>query len=370
MSVSMLRDTIAGQLVARDREAHLVALALVAGEHVLLVGPPGTAKSYLCRTAAAAVSGATYAERLLSPTTAPEEVFGPYDIAALRDVPTRYERVGTGTITEAHIAYLDEVGRASPAILDTLLHILGPERQALIGTKQVKVPLVAAIGSANTWPEDAAMLDRWMIRATVSYLSPSHRRALFLFEPPVLSPACTLADLYAAQQAARALPWNPETLNVLDQIMGDLDEAGVAVSDRRFRAARKIASASAVLNGHTEVLPIDLEPLQYVLWSVPDQAPVTAQKVVARANPLGAKLDEMLAEADELARAATDAASRLDSVTKLDALLKEAKSIASQPGANGRAAKVVKYITREHTRLQARALNLSEAQIEKMLAAM
>jgi MoxR-like ATPase len=47
MSVEMLRDTIANQLVGREREAALITLAMVAGEHVLLVGPPGTAKSYL-----------------------------------------------------------------------------------------------------------------------------------------------------------------------------------------------------------------------------------------------------------------------------------------------------------------------------------
>ncbi len=368
MSVQDLAPTISAQLVGRDREAQIIALALVAGEHVLLVGPPGTAKSHLCRTAAHAISDALYGEWLLSPTTAPEEVFGPYDIAGLRDTPSRYERVGTGRVTSVHLAYLDEVGRASPAILDTMLHLLGPERQALIGTKQVKVPLVSAIGSANTWPEDAAMLDRWLLRVSVAYLPPSQRRALMTFNAPSLTSACTLEELRAAQATARSIPWEPAAYETLDAILGDLDEAGIAVSDRRLRASLKIAAAAAVLAGHASVQPIDLEPLQFVLWSVPDQAPICAQKVVARANPLGAKLDELLSEADEIVRDAVDQATRVEAATKLDSLLTEAKQIAGRPGSNGRAAKVVKYLANEHTRINARILGISEDRIARMLA--
>jgi hypothetical protein len=266
------------------------------------------------------------------------------------------------------VLYLDEVGRASPAILDTMLHLLGPERQALVGTKQVQSPLVSAIGSANTWPEDAAMLDRWLLRAQVNYLPGSMRRQLLTFSAPIQQRALTLADLEAAHIASRAIPWSPAALDTLDAILGDLDDAGIAVSDRRLRASDKIARAAALLAGHTTVEPIDLEALQFVLWSVPDQAASAAQKVVQRANPIGAKLDAMLAEADEIARAANDAATRLDAATKLDALLTEAKQVASQPGANGRAAKVVKFIQREHTRVQGKILGLSDEKIEKMLA--
>lgn len=371
MSTALLRDTIAAQLIGRDREASIITLALLAREHVLLVGPPGTAKSHLCRTAASTIDGARYFERLLSPTTAPEALWGPVSISALR--ADRYEHVTDGYLATAHVAFLDEVGRASAAILDSLLHALGPERQALVGTQQIKMPLVTAIGSANTWPEDAAMLDRWLLRAQVNYLAPSQRRALLTFRAPALTPAMTLADLDNAQTVARCLPWSPDALDTFDAILADLDEAGIAVSDRRLRASEKIAQAAAFMRGGAHnatgntIQPIDLEALQFVLWAVPDQAPVAASKVVARANPLGAKLDAMLAEADELARAAVDSATRLDAATKLDMLLAEAKKVANEPGANGRAAKAVRYIEREHKRIQGRILGLSEDKINKML---
>ena len=366
--MTSLVSAIDAQLVGRSREASIVTLALIAREHVLLVGPPGTAKSLLCRVAAASIADAKYCERLLSPTTAPEAIWGPVSIAALRQ--DRYEHVTAGYAADAHVLYLDEVGRASPAILDTLLHLLGPERQALIGTQQVKAPLIAAIGSANTWPEDAAMLDRWTLRASVQYLGAGLRRQLLAFAPPVHVPVVTLADLDAAHGAAKALTWSPAAMATLDEILNDLDESGIAVSDRRLRAGDKIARAQAVLRGGSSVESIDLEALQWVLWSVPDQAAAAAQKVVARANPLGARLDAILGETDELVRNITDAATRLDAVQKIDVVLKEAKGLANQPGANGRAAKVVKYVHAAHVRLQGQIMGLPADKIEAMLGAM
>ena len=113
---------------------------------------------------------------------------------------------------------------------------------------------------------------------------------------------------------------------------------------------------------------IDLEPLQWVLWTTPEQAATAAQKVVSKANPLGARLDAILSEVDELVRNASDAATRLDAATKIDALVNETKQLAAQPGANGRAARALKYVKNAHVRIQGIILGLPADRIEAMLA--
>jgi MoxR-like ATPase len=365
-AIAALRDGIASCVIGREREAEIIAIAMIAREHALLVGPPGTAKSQISRAASQLVDGARYFERLLSPTTAPESIWGPISLSALKQ--DRYEHITAGYAADAHVLFLDEVGRMSPAIGDSMLHLLGPERQALIGTKQIKAPLVAAIGSANTWPEDAAMLDRWTIRTTVQPLGAGMRRALLTFQAPTLSPVMTLADLDAAHAAARALPISDAAFDTYDAIMAALDESGIKVSDRRLRSSQSIARAACVLRGGSEVAPIDLEVLQYVLWTTPDQAATAGAKIVALANPLGARLDAILGEADEIVRAAIDKSTQLAAVTKLDQLVAETTKLAADPSANGRAARTLAYVKREHARMHGVMLGLPTDKIEAMLA--
>src|SRR5947209_14580130 len=76
-------DVLKGEFVGRDEVVDLIALAVVAGEHLFLHGPPGTAKSALIRRFASAVKG-RYFEYLLTRFSEPNEVFGPIDLVKLR----------------------------------------------------------------------------------------------------------------------------------------------------------------------------------------------------------------------------------------------------------------------------------------------
>src|SRR5204863_3653108 len=108
-------------LVEREAVVQLVGLCAVAGEHLLVIGPPGTAKSEAVRRVAKALGG-KYFEYLLGRFTEPSEVFGPVDLRRLKEgvVETQTE----GMLPEADIAFLDEVFLGSTAILNTLLGIL------------------------------------------------------------------------------------------------------------------------------------------------------------------------------------------------------------------------------------------------------
>src|SRR5829696_1558411 len=124
-------------LVEREALVELIALSAVAGEHLLVVGPPGTAKSHAVRRVARALGG-RYFEYLLGRFTEPSEIVGPIDLRRLRDGVI--ETQTSGMLPEAEVAFLDEVFLGSTAILNTLLGLLN-ERTFRRGATVVEVPL-------------------------------------------------------------------------------------------------------------------------------------------------------------------------------------------------------------------------------------
>ncbi|HYY10097.1 MAG TPA: AAA family ATPase, partial [Kineosporiaceae bacterium] len=181
VAARQVRDLLAGAhegLVARELLVETVALCAVAGEHLLVVGPPGTAKSQAVRRVAAGLGG-RYFEYLLGRFTEPNEVFGPIDLQRLRDgvVDVRTE----GMLPEADVAFLDEVFLGSTAILNTLLGILN-ERTFRRGSTSVACPLRVCVGATNTLPEDpalAAFADRFLARVFVGPVPDARLEEMF-----------------------------------------------------------------------------------------------------------------------------------------------------------------------------------------------
>ena len=123
--------------------------SILAGEHVLLLGPPGTAKSALVRAIAQAFSGA-YFERLLTKFSTPEELFGPISLKALEE--DRFARVIQGKLPEAEFAFVDEIFKANSAILNSLLSLIN-ERVFHNDGAPIRCPLVTLFGASNELPE-------------------------------------------------------------------------------------------------------------------------------------------------------------------------------------------------------------------------
>ena len=115
--------------IGKDEIIRLMCIAVVAGEHCVLLGPPGTAKSALIRTLSQLLQ-ANYFEYLLTRFTEPNEIFGPIDIQAFRE--GAYRRRMEGMLPEAEIVFLDEVFKANSAILNSLLSVLN-ERVYTVG---------------------------------------------------------------------------------------------------------------------------------------------------------------------------------------------------------------------------------------------
>lgn len=176
--LARLLASLESGLVERRQVLRLSLLAALAGEHTLLIGPPGTAKSALARRIHLAFREARYFERLLTRFTVPEELFGPLSIRALED--DRYERHVAGFLPDAEVAFIDEVFKANSAILNALLTLLN-EREFDNGAGRMRCPLISVIGATNQVPEDEvaeAFFDRFLLRLTVAPVSAEGFRVL------------------------------------------------------------------------------------------------------------------------------------------------------------------------------------------------
>ena len=174
-----VESILSSRYPGRDTYARALVLALATGEHVVLISPPGTAKSAMVRDLARLVN-ARFFMYLLTRFTEPSELFGPLDLIALKE--GRYQRVTRGKLPEAEIAFLDEIFKANSAVLNSLLSIL-QERVYYDGYTSVSVPLHTAVAASNEVPEEPelqALYDRFAIRVFAGYLESEDRLAAAL----------------------------------------------------------------------------------------------------------------------------------------------------------------------------------------------
>src|SRR5262245_16601751 len=208
------RRELSEALIEREGEVDLILSALISQEHALLVGPPGTGKSLLLDSLMSWMAGRRFSA-LLTKFSCPEELFGAVSVRGLKE--DRFTRVTAGKLPEAHLAFLDELFKASSAILNTLLRILN-ERAFDHGDGSLRqVPLLLCLAASNEWPapedggrELAAVFDRFVFRRAVRPVLTQAGRRRLLWErdhTPKLSTTITPEEVLQARSDALALPW-------------------------------------------------------------------------------------------------------------------------------------------------------------------
>jgi MoxR-like ATPase len=344
------RKELSAALIERDEEVDLVLTALVAQEHVLLVGNPGTAKSLLLDSIMSWMHGKRFSI-LFTKFSVPEELAGPISIQALKE--DKYKRVTTGKLPEADLCYLDEVFKASSAILNTLLRILN-ERVFENGDGTfVKVPLKLCVASSNEWPhsqeggkELGALFDRFCLRRSVRPILSATGRKRLLWERdhlPRLSTSITPAEVDLAHKQAQALTWSDEGKEALESVLRELAKEGIQPGDRRQYKAVGIAQAFAWLNDADQVEPEHLEVLASVLWDDPQEQPEKVASVIAKvANPTGMRVNQLLLECEQIL-AATDVRNLAQAATATAKLGEIDRTMAGLKG-NGRVERARSYL--------------------------
>ncbi|MEM1025776.1 MAG: AAA family ATPase [Myxococcota bacterium] len=352
-----LRETF----IDRDREIDGLLIALLTGQHILLLGPPGTAKSMLARRLCAHLEGARYFEWLLTKFTTPEEIFGPIDLPALEQ--GRYERLLQHKLPSAEVAFLDEVFKANSAILNALLTLMN-ERRFHQGATLLEAPLETVVAASNELPEEdelRALYDRFLLRFQVGYVDDgAFDRLLKLEEPAPVRNRLSRDDLAALRRRLVEVQVPSSVLNDVRILRRSLFKEGVIPSDRRFRNSLAVLRAAALLAGREQVDAADLAWLGAVLWTDPEELPKVEAALAQIATGLETEAKRIQSQAKEIFAYAlqpwpdpdSKARATLEAHTKLVQLADRLGQLGRQAESEGRGPGIIEQLKNELQSMQ------------------
>lgn len=334
-----IEDQMRGYYYERDTTIRAVTVGLLANLNVIMVGPPGTAKTDISQAWSSHIKDARYFGTTLNPFTTPDEVFGAPDLKLYKETSV-FKRHIDGYLPDSHIVAIEEIFKAGKGMLNSLIEVSHPNRLYSNGPDRVKTPVLFMIGTSNELPvgEDqlAAIYDRMIIKIYVQPIGDSNNYLKMISNKlPYGEPktSISLDDIAKAREEVNNVTMDNGILKRLGVLRENLIKAGIRPSDRTGKLAIGALKAEAFLNGRTKITDEDLMFLRHMLWYDPSEETPVWSTIIEMIKPELKRLTEILEAVDKGATKALDSevdGELLQVHRQIQGYIREAKDLRSK----------------------------------------
>lgn len=310
-----LEQELNGKYINRGDVIHGLIVTLLARGNCVLLGSAGTGKSDLVQTLSRAITGTCF-ETILTKTSAPEELFGAYDIKALQD--GKYVRNTENSLVDGDVAFVDEVFKCNSATLNGLLGVMAQRTFRNGSSAPTPIPLQLFVGASNEMPEGgadgalAALWDRFEMRFVVEYIKDkgSFHKLLSLNKSLEPKTKINVKDIVKAMDEIDNVEIG-DAEELIVELWDAMNKNGYRLSDRKWRNSLRYMKANAWLNGRTSLTDDDVLIIKDMAWATPEQIKPIRKLVFNTLNPA-------LGKAQDLYDAVCEVYSELESFTDDD----------------------------------------------------